>query len=88
MKVIGLGLSEPGTVKAEVIVVRDWNELNAVSTQVKGILFIINQDKIVLMSFDFGVYSTMRDYRTKGPSVVAALGAKAFLMKSIASDSM
>ena len=40
------------------------------------------------MAFDFGVYSTMRDYRTKGPSVVAALGAKAFLLKSIASDSM
>ncbi|KAM3139128.1 hypothetical protein pb186bvf_008726 [Paramecium bursaria] len=80
LKVIGLGLSEPGTVKAEVIVVRDWNELNAVSTQVK--------DKIVLMSFDFGVYSTMRDYRTQGPSVVAALGAKAYLLKSIASDSM
>lgn len=62
------------------IVVRDWDELNAKKDQVQG--------KIVCFNQKWVDYGQSGDYRVHGPSKVAALGATAMLVRSVASFSI
>ncbi|MEE9464722.1 MAG: M28 family metallopeptidase [Candidatus Neomarinimicrobiota bacterium] len=78
LTMIGLGNSV-GTsrwgLKAEALVVRDWDELQARAAEVTG--------KIVVYNAPFTVYSETGPYRWYGASEAARLGAVACLVRSI-----
>lgn len=87
LKLIGLGGSVPGyhlkifrNVRANAIVVRNWDELDAVKDQVKG--------KIVVYNEDWVNYGTTVDYRVNGASRAARYGALAALVRSVTPDSI
>lgn len=80
LDVIGLGGSVSGDVKEEVIVVEDYDELERVKDSVPG--------KIVLFNNKWVDYMTSVVYRVEGPSVAAKYGAKAMLVRSVASQSI
>ena len=77
---IGLGKSVGGNVTGQVIVVQDFNDLEAKQNQIKG--------KIVLMNGKWVNYSYSVKYRRQGPSLAAKYGAIGFLLRSIASKSL
>ncbi len=80
LDVIGLGGSVSGDVKAEVVVVQDYDELERVKDRVPG--------KIVLFNNKWTTYRESVTYRVDGPSVAAKYGAKAMLVRSVASESI
>ena len=67
-------------VKADAIVVRNWDELNAKKDQVKGKIVVYNQGWT-------NYYDTV-EYRVLGAERAAALGAVGALVRSIASNSI
>jgi carboxypeptidase Q len=75
---LGLGNSV-GTptdgIQADLIVVRDFHELDAAADRVKG--------RIVLFNVPFTTYSETVQYRSDGPSRAAARGAVAMLIRSV-----
>lgn len=77
---IGLGLSVPGDVKAEVIVIKSFEELDKIGFGVKGKIVLFNQG---WTNYDEGV-----DYRNDGPSAVSKYGALALIIRSVASFSI
>ena len=77
---IGLGKSVGGNVTAEVIVIQDFDDLEAKSDLIKG--------KIVLMNGKWVNYGACVKYRRQGPSLAAKYGAVGFLLRSIASKSL
>jgi carboxypeptidase Q len=62
-------------VEAEAIVVRNFQELEAASSRVRG--------RIVVFNAPFTTYDQTRPYRTDGPSRAARAGAVAALVRSI-----
>jgi carboxypeptidase Q len=75
---LGLGNSmgtPPDGIEAEVLVVRDFQELEAAAPRVKG--------RIVLFNVPFTNYGETVQYRATGPSRAAALGAVAALVRSV-----
>ena len=83
LSMLGLGGSIPtprGGLKAEVIVVNDWDELESRSNEVPG--------KIVLFNAPFTSYGETVAYRYSGASVAAKHGAVASLIRSIGPWSM
>jgi len=72
---IGLGGSVPGNITGSVIVVRDFNELDARKSEVPG--------KIVLFNEKWITYGDSVAYRVNGPSKAAAYGALACLIRSV-----
>lgn len=78
--VIGLGGSVKGDVKAEVVVVEDYDGLEKVKDKVK--------DKIVLFNNKWINYMESVTYRVDGPSIAASYGAAAMLVRSVASQSI
>ena len=77
---IGLGLSAPGNVTGEVIVVRTFDEFEQVKDEVKG--------KIVCFNEEWNGYSNTVVYRSRGPSLASRYGAVGVLLRSIASFSI
>jgi len=83
LSMLGLGgsIATPrGGLKAEVIVVNDWDELDSRSNEVPG--------KIVLFNAPFTSYGETVAYRYSGASVAAKHGAVASLIRSIGPWSM
>ena len=83
LSMLGLGgsIATPrGGLKAEVIVVNDWNELESRSNEVPG--------KIVLFNAPFTSYGETVAYRYSGASAAAKHGAVASLIRSIGPWSM
>ena len=80
LDVIGLGGSVAGDVKADVVVVKDYEELEAKKSMVNG--------NIVLFNNEWVDYMTSVTYRVDGPSMAAKYGAKAMLVRSVASQSI
>lgn len=80
LAVVGLGRSISGNVKADAIVVRNWDELEQRKAEVKG--------KIVVYNQGWTTYSDTIEYRVLGAERAAALGAVAALVRSVASDSI
>lgn len=80
LDVIGLGGSVSGNVEAEVIVLRNWDELEANKDRIK--------DKIVVFNEKWVDYTVSAPYRVNGASRTAKYGAKAMLVRSIASESV
>ena len=83
LSMLGLGgsISTPrGGLKAEVIVVNNWDELESRSNEVPG--------KIVLFNAPFTSYGETVAYRYSGASVAAKHGAVASLIRSIGPWSM
>lgn len=75
---LGLGNSvgtPPSGVQAAVVVVRNFGELDAHASDVKG--------RIVLFNVPFTNYGETVQYRSNGPSKAAALGAVAMLLRSV-----
>ena len=75
---LGLGNSigtPPDGLEAELLVVRDFQELEAAAARVKG--------RIVLFNVPFTTYGETVQYRGSGPSRAAALGAVAVLIRSV-----
>jgi carboxypeptidase Q len=75
---LGLGNSAgtpPAGIEADVIVVRNFDDLKARGASVKG--------KVVLFNVPFTNYGTTVAYRSGGPSQAAALGAVAVLVRSV-----
>jgi carboxypeptidase Q len=62
-------------IEAEVVVVRNWQELEAAGARVKG--------RIVLFNVPFTSYGETVQYRATGPSRAAATGALAVLVRSV-----
>lgn len=62
-------------VQADVIVLRNWDELEANKSKVNG--------KIVVFNNPWVNYSVSVDYRVNGASMAAKYGAKAMLVRSI-----
>ena len=78
LTVLGLGNSvgtPPAGIEADVIVVRDFDDLTARAAAVR--------DKIVLFNVPFTNYGATVAYRSGGPSRAAALGAVAVLVRSV-----
>ena len=78
LPMLGLGNSTgtpPTGIEADVVVVRDFDDLNARAAGVKG--------KIVLFNVPFTNYGTTVTYRSTGPSQAAKLGAVAVLVRSV-----
>lgn len=73
---IGLGWSVPGDVKAEVLVVKDWDDLELKKSQVKG--------KIVCYSYEWTDYGEGVAYRSSGASRASEYGAVGVLVRSVA----
>jgi carboxypeptidase Q len=75
---LGLGNSvgtPPDGIEAEVLVVRNFSELDTAAERVKG--------KIVLFNVPFTNYGETVQYRSSGPSRAAVLGAVAALVRSV-----
>jgi carboxypeptidase Q len=75
---LGLGNSvgtPPEGVEADVLVVRNWQELEAAGARVKG--------RIVLFNVPFTTYGETVQYRGGGASRAAAMGAVAMLVRSV-----
>jgi carboxypeptidase Q len=64
-----------GGIEADVIVVKNFDEMTKRAAEVKG--------KIVLFNADWVNYGVTNQYRTAGPSRAAALGAVAVLVRSV-----
>lgn len=77
---IGLGLSVGGDVVAEVIVFKDFAEMEEKKELIKG--------KIVLFNEDWVNYPFSVQYRANGPAQVAKYGGLACIIRSIASKSI
>ncbi|MCI0415454.1 M20/M25/M40 family metallo-hydrolase [bacterium] len=83
LAMLGLGNSVgtiPGGIKAEAIVVRSFDELDALGKKVRG--------KIVVYNAPFTNYGESVRYRINGPSRAAKYGAVATLTRSIAPVSL
>jgi carboxypeptidase Q len=75
---LGLGNSvgtPPVGIEADLLVVRNFTELDASGERVRG--------KIVLFNVPFSTYGETVQYRSSGPSRAAALGAVAALVRSV-----
>lgn len=70
----------PDGITAEVLVVRDYDELKARAAEAKG--------KIVLYNFSFTGYGSGLPYRTRGASEAAKVGAVASLIRSLTGFSL
>ena len=82
LPMLGLGLSvatPPGGVTADVVVVSSFSDLTAKASQVSG--------KIVLFDVPFTNYGETVQYRARGPSEAAKLGAVAALVRSVTPNS-
>jgi carboxypeptidase Q len=77
---IGLGKSVGGNVTGELIVIQDFQDLEAKKHLIKG--------KIVLMNGKWSDYPRSVPFRRQGPSLSAKYGAIGFLLRSIASKSL
>ena len=80
---LALGMSvgtPPEGIEAEVVVIDDFTQLDALGTAVEG--------KIVLYDVPFTTYGETVAYRTKGPSRAAKLGAVATLVRSVSPVSL
>jgi carboxypeptidase Q len=78
LPMLGLGMSvgtPPGGLTADVIVVGSFSELASKASQVPG--------KIVLFDVPFTNYGETVQYRARGPSEAAKLGAVAALVRSV-----
>lgn len=78
LSMLGLGSSvgtPPAGIEADVLVVRNWQELDAAGPRVKG--------RIVLFNVPFTTYGETVQYRSGGPSRAAALGAVATLVRAV-----
>lgn len=78
MTILGLGnsLNTPQEgITAEVLVVKDFDELEERKNEVPG--------KIVLYNAEFVTYATTYMYRSYGPSRASSLGAVAALIRSL-----
>lgn len=80
LKVIGLGRSVSGHVKAEAIVVSNYSELESRKAEVKG--------KIVVYNAVWTNYGQTVAYRSSGASRASEYGAVAALVRSVAPDSI
>ncbi|HXH05465.1 MAG TPA: M20/M25/M40 family metallo-hydrolase [Vicinamibacterales bacterium] len=75
---LGLGNSvgtPPGGIRAEVLVVRSFDELDARAREARG--------RVVVLNVPFTTYGETVQYRTTGPSRAARLGAVAVLLRSV-----
>lgn len=75
---LGLGGSigtDAGTIEAETLVVRNFNELEAAGEKVRG--------KVVVYNVPFASYGQTVVYRAAGASRAARLGASAILLRSV-----
>lgn len=80
LKVIGLGGSVAGNVSSEVIVFKNWDEMEQRKSEVSG--------KIVVFNNVWVDYFTSVDYRVNGASRAAQDGAIAMLVRSVTPTSI
>jgi carboxypeptidase Q len=80
LKVIGLGGTVPGNVKAEAIVVDNFDELEKRKDEVSG--------KIVVFNEPWTTYRETVVYRTTGAWRAAKYGAVAALVRSVTPESI
>ncbi len=77
---VGLGKSVGGNVTAEVIMFRNFEEMEYHSDQIKG--------RIVFLNANWTTYGDTVKYRSAGPSKAAKYGALAYVIRSVASKSL
>ncbi|ACY15186.1 M20/M25/M40 family metallo-hydrolase [Haliangium ochraceum] len=90
LTILGLGNSVgtgPRGVTGEVIVIDDFDALEARAAEVKGKIVLFNKAMAPYGSDGPG-YGEVAGYRVGGPSRAAAHGAKAVLMRSLTADSL
>src|SRR4051812_20879919 len=76
------GLSAP------VVVVHDWNELDAKATQVRGAIVVYNTPMPAWTEKEGSGYGKTVDYRSNGASRAAKYGAVAALVRSVTARSL
>ncbi len=83
LEVLGLGMTTAtpeGGIEAEVVVAKDWDELEALGDRVKG--------RIVLYDPPWDGYGNTVGYRIRGADRAAQMGAKAVLLRSVTDGSL
>jgi len=76
LEILGLGMTVAGEVKAEVVAVSSWEELEALdASAIEG--------RIVLFDVPFTTYEQTVQFRGKGPVEAAKRGAVAVLIRSV-----
>ncbi|HJN77699.1 MAG TPA: M20/M25/M40 family metallo-hydrolase [Myxococcota bacterium] len=81
LQVLGLGMTVAGELRAEVVAVSSWEELEALDdSAIEG--------RIVLYDVPFTTYGETVQYRGKGPVEAAKRGAVAVLIRSVTSQSL
>jgi carboxypeptidase Q len=91
LHVIGLGgsVSTPRMgITAPIVVVRDWAELESKKESVKGAIVIFNVAMPAYTEQNGSGYGQVVEYRTRGPSRAAKLGAVATLVRSVTAHSL
>jgi carboxypeptidase Q len=91
LHVLGLGGSVStgrGGITAPIVVVKDWDELEAKKEAVKGAIVVYNAPMPAWTEEKGSGYGQTVEYRTRGPSRAAKLGAVATLVRSVTAHSL
>ncbi len=91
LALIGLGgtvATPPGGLVADVVVLRDFAELDALGAQVKGKIVLFDVAMPAYTEEKGSGYGETVEYRTHGPARAAALGASAVLIRSVTARSL
>lgn len=91
LKMLGLGGSvgtPKGGITAKVVVVESFDDLEAKAAQVKGNIVLYNVAMPPYSETKGSGYGEVSQYRGKGPSRAAKLGAVAVLMRSVTAHSL
>ena len=91
LKLIGLGGTVPtprGGLTAPVVVVRSWDELEANAAKVKGALVLYDVAMPAWTEDNGSGYGEVAQFRTRGPSRAAKLGAAGVLMRTVTARSL
>jgi Iap family predicted aminopeptidase len=89
LDILGLGgtVSTPGSgVKAKVVSISSWEELEAKAADVKGRIVFFDVKMKIDEASGLPNYGPLVGYRRAGPSRVAKMGAKAVLVRSLTTD--
>ena len=90
LRIIGLGGTVPtrGAIVAPVVVVRSWEQLEQQADKVKGALVLYDVAMPTWTEENGSGYGDVVQFRTRGPSRAAKLGAAAVLMRSVTARSL
>jgi len=90
LHIIGLGGTVPtkGTLTAPVVVARSWEQLDQQAERVRGAIVLYDVAMPAWTEENGSGYGDVVQFRTRGPSRAAKLGAAAVLMRSVTARSL